>query len=77
MKAKPTLLAISLFSAGALAAQLPGQLKVVITVDTLLDRAAVNRTISRALAPVSDCGAAYFMGRADAMDELAATADPR
>jgi hypothetical protein len=77
MKTKSILLALALFTAGLLAAQIPDQLpKVTITVDTLLDRAALNRTISRALAPLSAYAGGYFQGKADAQEELAALKGP-
>lgn len=76
MKTKSIILALSLFTAGILAAQAPALRTVTVAVDTLLDWAAINRNTSRALAPLSDYGAGYFQGKADAQEEIAALATP-
>lgn len=69
MKSKLLLIALAIFTAGALAGQAVPAV-VTLAIDTCLDRAALNRNLARGLAPFSETGAAYFYGRASVYEEL-------
>ena len=72
MKTKSLLLAIAVLLAGALTAQTFAPATVTVSLDELRYRASLNRNLADALAPVSERGAAYFAGKADAFAEIAA-----
>ncbi|MCX6952598.1 MAG: hypothetical protein NTV51_10610 [Verrucomicrobia bacterium] len=74
MKTKSFLLCLALLLTGALTAQTfaPATATVTVSVEQLLNRAAINRNISLWLAPDSDYAAGYFRGKADAQEEIIA-----